>query len=351
MALIDGLRTQGAKIVVTTHLQMLKAYGVIHPDVVNVSVEFNPETLRPNYRLIYGQPGESYALPMAEKWGLPLELIQRAKAYLGEGDRQVGELLQHLEKIRDATEAKLEEYGRLREEAEIARKNAEALLLQTRQEEERILIKAQEEAQTQVRQAKEDLRGLINEFKAKGRTDVHRLAQAIRAEEEKIAGFPRSAYAQGLSGCGSEEGFQNKEISSGRSSLERLQEALAQKSQKKNKLRGGTSSGSIHYEIPPATPSIKVIGLRVEEALPRVDRAIDDAFLQGLREVEIIHGAGTGRLRQAIREHLEEHAFVKSFLPGEGHRGGDGITLVEIGLASTTSSSSQRSGKTGWRRK
>jgi DNA mismatch repair protein MutS2 len=76
---------------------------------------------------------------------------------------------------------------------------------------------------------------------------------------------------------------------------------------------------------------LKVIGLRVEEALPRVDRAIDEAFLAGLKELEIIHGAGTGRLRQAIREHLRGHAFVKAFLPGGPGRGGDGVTVVEIG--------------------
>ena len=83
MALIDGLRARGAKTVVTTHLQLLKAYGAIHPDVVNVSVEFDPETLRPTYRLIYGRPGESYALLMAEKWGFPPDLIEKAKALSG----------------------------------------------------------------------------------------------------------------------------------------------------------------------------------------------------------------------------------------------------------------------------
>ncbi|MDP3040413.1 MAG: endonuclease MutS2, partial [Deltaproteobacteria bacterium] len=89
MALIDTLRERGAKTVVTTHLHLLKAYGAHHPDLMNVSVEFDAGTLRPTYRLIYGRPGESYALPMAEKWGFPPELVKKAKGYLGEGDRQV----------------------------------------------------------------------------------------------------------------------------------------------------------------------------------------------------------------------------------------------------------------------
>ena len=85
MALIDRLRARGAKTAVTTHLHLLKAYGALHPDVVNVSVEVDPETLRPTYRLIYGRPGESYALLMAEKYGIPSELLEQAKNYLGEG--------------------------------------------------------------------------------------------------------------------------------------------------------------------------------------------------------------------------------------------------------------------------
>jgi DNA mismatch repair protein MutS2 len=90
---------------------------------------------------------------------------------------------------------------------------------------------------------------------------------------------------------------------------------------------------------------MKVIGLRVEEALPLVDRAIDEAFLGGLKELEVIHGAGTGRLRKAIREHLRGHALVKAFLPGGPGRGGDGVTLVEIGPAPAAAAAKRRSNK------
>ncbi|MDH4264025.1 MAG: endonuclease MutS2, partial [Deltaproteobacteria bacterium] len=186
MALIDTLRERGAKTVVTTHLHLLKAYGAHHPDLMNVSVEFDVGTLRPTYRLIYGRPGESYALPMAEKWGFPPELVRKAKGYLGEGDRQIIQLLQSLEQTQREMDIKRQEWDRRQQEAEAAREEAEAVRQRTEKETENILTSTREEAQTLVRQAKEDLRGLINEFKAKGRTDVHRLEQAIRAEEEKI---------------------------------------------------------------------------------------------------------------------------------------------------------------------
>jgi DNA mismatch repair protein MutS2 len=345
MALIDGLRAQGAKTVVTTHLHLLKAYGAIHPDVVNVSVEFNPETLRPTYRLLYGRPGESYALLMAEKLGIPHELVARANAYLGEGDRQAGELLQSLERTQREMEAKLQESQRMKQEAEIAREQAEEFLQRAQIEEKTILSQARKEAQELVRQAKEELRGLISEFKAKGRTDVHRLAQRIKAEEEKITprvpqerleGFPendKGVPQQGW-GTGGKAG-----------AFGQLKGALGRKAGEGSKTPPAGHPGLIHYQIPSAARELKVIGLRVEEALPLVDRAIDEAFLGGLKELEVIHGAGTGRLRKAIREHLREHAFVKAFLPGGPGRGGDGVTVVEIGPAPEATTARRRSSR------
>ena len=89
----------------------------------------------------------------------------------------------------------------------------------------------------------------------------------------------------------------------------------------------------MQYEVPAAARELKIIGLRVEEALPLVDKAIDEALLGGLRELEVIHGAGTGRLRKAVRDYLREHDFVENFGPGGPGRGGDGVTVVEVGPA------------------
>ncbi len=345
MALIDGLRAQGAKTVVTTHLHLLKAYGAIHPDVVNVSVEFKPETLRPTYRLIYGRPGESYALLMAEKWGIPHELVARAKAYLGEGDRQVGELLQSLERTQREAEAKLKESQRMKREAEIAREKAEEFLQRAQIEEKTILSQAREEAQELVRQAKEELRRMISEFKAKGRTDVHRLGQKIKAEEEKIIHWVPQEGSEGFPENYKKATQEDWRTAGNAGALGQLKEALGLKAGEKSKTPPAGQTGLIHYQIPSAARELKVIGLRVEEALPLVDRAIDEGFLGGLKELEVIHGAGTGRLRKAIREHLREHAFVKAFWPGGPGRGGDGVTVVEIGPAPAAATAKRRSSK------
>ncbi len=327
MALLDGLRSRGAKTLVTTHLHLLKAYGAVHPDVVNVSVEFDPGTLRPTYRLIYGRPGESHALLMAEKWGLPHELVQKAQGYLGEGERKVSQLLQNLEKTQREMEIRLQEAEEMKREAEGLRRQTEVLLAQTREEQERLLLQTREEARARVREAREELRRLINEFKARGRTDLHRLGQEIQAEEKKIDAWASAPQ------------------DSPPATLSRLEEAFAQRSGKR--AAQGTRRGPIDYPTPSARREIKIIGLHVEEALPLVDKAIDEAFLGGLKELEVIHGSGTGRLRQAIRDHLQEHPSVKSYFPGGPGRGGNGVTVVEIGPAPADRPAHRRANKMG----
>jgi DNA mismatch repair protein MutS2 len=348
MALIDGLRERGAKTVVTTHLQLLKAYGAQCPDVVNVSVEFDDETLHPTYRMIYGRPGESYALPMAEKWGFPPDLIKKAKRYQGEGDRQVMELLQNLERSQREMEERRREWDRLQQEAKVTREEAETFRHRTEEEIEKIFTQARAEAQILVRQAKEDLRGLINDFKSKGRSDVHRLEQAIRAEEQKIS---RWQWAEGPQGQGDPSLRRNKPSFGlpGEENLLSQQKRGPQSSQgeERKKERSTNPAGFIHYQIPCAARELNVIGLRVEEAFPVVDKAIDEAFLAGLKELEVIHGAGSGRLRQAIREHLRNHIFVKAFQPGGPGRGGDGVTMVEIGPTPKTGRPQRGSSREG----
>ena len=177
-----------------------------------------------------------------------------------------------------------------------------------------------------LRLAREELRGLINEFKAKGRTDVHRLSREIEAAEEKIARWA------GLKGGEDFRAALRARVRSLRRLRSRSSRRPSPQSQGKGRRRRRPErAGSIDYQIPAATREIKVIGLRVEEAIPLVDKAIDEAFLGGLKELEVIHGAGTGRLRQAIREHLQDHPLVKGFAPGGPGRGGNGVTVVEIG--------------------
>ncbi len=324
MALLDGLRARRAKTIVTTHLHLLKAYGTLHDDVVNVSVEFDPETLRPNFRLFYGRPGESHALLMAEKWGAPPDLVRKAYGYLGEGERKVSQLVQKLEQNEHDLEKRIQEAEVLKGEAEALRRKAEETLTQTRREKNQILSQAREETQAAVREAREGLRDLINDFKARGRTDLHRLGREIEEKEQKLSLWTLPPIGR--------EAFPADSVDAGSPPplLEKLKESFALKSGKKRRGAPAGKRGRIDYQIPSAQREINVIGLRVEEALPVVDKGLDEAFLGGLKELDVIHGAGTGRLRQAIRDHLRDHPVVDSVAPGGPGRGGNGVTVVAI---------------------
>ena len=343
MAILDGLHSRGVKAMVTTHLHLLKAYGAIHPHVANVSVGFDPETLRPSYRLLYGLPGESHALLMAGKWGLPGEIVRKAHSYLGEGEQKTSQLLHSLEQTQREMERKLQEGEKIKREAEAFRRQTEILLHQTREEEKRLLTQVREEAQAAVQQARADLRLLISEFKAKGRTDLHRLGQEIQAVEERIDDWARKKKEEGRSSGAPETGPSSLDRPD--AVLDRLKEVFAQRSGKKP--FRPAKKGGIEYPIPSARREINLIGLRVGEAIPLVDKAIDEAFLGGLKELEVIHGAGTGRLRQAIREHLQDHPLVKGFLPGGPGRGGNGMTVADIGPAPSCRPAQRRSSKMG----
>lgn len=315
MALLDELRARGTKTVVTTHLRLLKAYGSAYPDVVNVSVEFDVETHRPTYKLIYGRPGESYAFPMAQKYGLSSELVEKAQKYISEGERRISELIQNLEERERQTEAKCQEYERLKEEQKKLTQETKIILQQLKNEKKAILDKFCQDTQSLIETAREELRKIINDFKKSGRSDVHSLEKIIKNKEKEI----KAALVA-----------EEEDIPKNLSGQNIFQHSLDAANEKKGISVEGRKKVFIDFQVPNAPREINLIGLTVEEALPLVDKAIDEAFLAGFKELTIIHGAGTGRLRRAIRQHLQSHTFVKSFLPGSSGQGGDGVTVIEI---------------------
>jgi dsDNA-specific endonuclease/ATPase MutS2 len=188
-----------------------------------------------------------------------------------------------------------------------------------------------------IREAREELRRMIREFKAQGRNDVHGLDRAIRQKE---AGLERTLSGEAI------ESEAGRTPRIWRLGLEAETDFLPLARGKNRRLEERREkrfpAGSVEYEVPSAARELKIIGLRVEEALPLVDKAIDEALVGGLRELEVIHGAGTGRLRKAVRDYLREHDFVENFEPGGPGRGGDGVTIVAIGSGVRRSRSKAR---------
>jgi DNA mismatch repair protein MutS2 len=248
---------------------------------------------------------------------------------LGEGDRKMGELLSSLERTQHELEKEIGQAKDLRREAEIHREQAQAAFLRAKAEGQKRMDEAREEARQGIQEAREELRHLIQEFKSRGRSDVHRLDQAIKGQEEKL----QQILVLGGEDPGNMDSFSDPrgplKCSVNFSSMRKLSPRSRDKKTEERETIPGAPS--VQYEVPTPARELKIIGLRVEEAIPLVDKAIDEAFLGGLRELEVIHGAGTGRLRKAVRDHLRAHMLVKTFLPGGTGRGGDGVTVVEIG--------------------
>lgn len=355
-ALLEAFRQKGAVTLVATHYPELKAYAQLTPGVRNACVEFDPETLRPTYHLTIGLPGRSNAFAIARRLGLDEEIVRRAEALISREDRMTEGLLADLHRLRL-------EAARARDEALAARAEARRLEEELRKrlariDEERaaILETARREAQAEVEKLREELRALRRKL---GQIAAMPLApQALPQAREALTEV--EAELEGLSE-GIEEALQPSPPPSSAPvqvggtvwvpSLRATGQLLA--------LEDGEAEvqiGALRVRVParelegrpapapeivpavvrvrPAalgtgvSPRLDLRGRTVEDALEQLDRHLDAAMLAGLPWVHIVHGKGTGALRQAVRDFLSRHPLVRSFRPGGDGEGGDGVTVA-----------------------
>jgi DNA mismatch repair protein MutS2 len=358
LALLDHLRMQKAAVAVTTHLTLLKTYAYRHTDVENVSVAFDPATLRPTYNLVYGIPGVSNAFSIARGMGMSPALLETARSYLEDKDNSTLRLLQALEgsqrqllQSRSALEA-------IRERAAVHENLAEAILSKVKAKKDQLLRDYESTLKGYLQQAQGQLEKIISEARRKKEPPLKDARQSLRAvETEWKKHLPASVEKKKpvvdlkpgqrirLTQA-NRDGIVLKvepdlkradllvgdlKIKAGFDAIEQLPDAPP-----------AAVSEKPREQVPPATfytaslsddevsPTINVIGMTVAEALPLVDRAIDHALIRGLETIEIIHGLGTGRLKEAIRSHLKEEGWVKSFAPDDHSRGGAGVTRISI---------------------
>jgi len=341
MGIMDELINRGARVVVTTHLTHLKAYALGREEVKNVSVEFHPETLKPTFALLYDLPGESHAIMTAERMGIPARVIDAARRYVEKGAGGTSRLISMLRE-------KISETERLERELAAKQRDMEKELAQIRMDREEIVEGFRKEARGLIRGAEKEIAELQRSLK-RGRLKEPRIPReeltGIKAELERGLGRPLEpeltrprvgamVKVKTLGKAGIvralldneqvELTLGNMKIRADLDDVVILDQHVGKKSSSKKE--------QIRIDIPLATPrrEVNVIGLRVDEAIPVVDRAIDDAVLGGLSSLNIIHGKGTGRLKQAIRDHLSSHSLVRSFCVAELHMGGEGVTVVDL---------------------
>ncbi|MGZ3513483.1 MAG: endonuclease MutS2 [Thermodesulfobacteriota bacterium] len=353
MGFLDRFREKGASVVVTTHFDRLKTYGYLHPDVENVSVEFDEKTLEPKYRLAYGSSGLSNAFLIAEKLGISAEVLEAARRHQDGSDEEVRQALASLERLkRDAERERLAAL-KMKEEIGLERERLKKIVETIRERRLEIHAKAEEKARKAIQKVEEELREwvrlrkeeksppslrhkelqeikdkLLPSFRKKGPSAIQgglKVGERVRIESLRSDGILTNVVKP----LNRAEVVTDKaKVTAPLSEIVQVEEEKGKEetAQKSQVFLKGTASTSTREP----SSQLNVIGLSVEDALSQVDKFIDQALLHGLEKVQIIHGVGSGRLRSAIGQYLKEHRAVKSFSPGETLKGGRGITIVEL---------------------
>ena len=348
-ALLDHFRGRGAMTFVATHYPELKAYAQLTPGVCNASVEFDAETLSPTYKLSIGLPGRSNAFAIAQRLGLPGDLVEAARKLVSPDDLHTEDMLADIHRLR------LQEV-QARDAANAARAEADRLSRQLRDrldaiEDERqgVLTQAREEAAAELEALRSEIRALKRRLQAAATpvgavSAIERDAEALEevlSEPEEVAPLPvpdmgarpvrpgDAVWVRPLNAKGRVIGIDGEEAEV------QVGPARTRVSQTDLELTAAPPLEPVSqgYRVPAAhSPGeqIEVRGCTVEDALEQVDRHLDAASLAGLPWVRIVHGKGTGALRRAVREFLADHPLVSSYEPGARNEGGEGVTVAKL---------------------
>jgi DNA mismatch repair protein MutS2 len=355
MAVLDELLARGSRVVVTTHLHLLKAYAAGHDEVVNVSVGRDEVSGRPSYILRYGLPGLSNALKVAAEVGLSPDLVERARDYFPEGETATWRLIADLEDTKTALETERQKLQKTLDEAGAERDKWRRVRSKLAEARTKILDQERTRVRRVVNEAQTELRRLLKDVKepaaparpdetaAEARRSLGRVERRVEDALRPRAG--RTPSGDGLNRASMGDAVYVPRLGKEATLLEDLAgqervEVLIDRV-KVNlpaadlAAAGGRPPASIRTRLtwtgrPAARPELNLIGRRVDEALTMVDRHLDQAVLSGLNRVEIIHGVGTGALRRAIHQHLAEIPEVKSFASPTSRPGGMGVTVVDL---------------------
>lgn len=354
MAILDSLLKRRIDTLATTHYSELKAYALSTKGVENASVEFNVETLRPTYRLSIGVPGKSNAFEISRKLGLPENLIEDANKRLTRDQVRFEDVIanaeyhrQIAEKERALAEQAHQETQKLRDEAEKLQKEIaakrESEMRKAKDEARQVLKKAQRESETLIAELKKHRNGDLKEH------ELHemraRLQDAIDDTTEKIAVTDPTAdeipkdlkpgdtvLLLDLNTIGTvltaPDNRGECSVQAGAMKLKANIKRMRRAKAPKEKTPKSTAKFSVGMR--PVERECDVRGMSLEEALQTVDMFLDGAVMNRLREVNIIHGKGTGILRAGIHRHLKALSCVKSFRLGRYGEGEDGVTVVTL---------------------
>ncbi|MBR6323056.1 MAG: endonuclease MutS2 [Lachnospiraceae bacterium] len=358
ISILDFLRRMQIRTMATTHYSELKLHALSEPGVENACCEFDVATLSPTYRLLIGIPGKSNAFAISQKLGLPEFIIDEARAHIDGDTERFEDVIKNLNDTRKEMEREQMRVNELRAQADRLKKDLETRESRLAAEKERILEKSRAEARQILADAKEQMDQVIRAAQKSGSADLKELeAERTRTREklEKLnvqkepaerkksstkasdlhIGDAVLIHSLNLKGTVStlpdsrgnlfvQMGILRSQVHI--SDVEKLEESTVRLDGKKVKAgdvstAGLSKAGSISAEI-------NLIGKRVEEALPELEKYLDDAYLSHLPQVRIVHGKGSGAMRQAVHQFLKRLKYIKEFHLGEYGEGDSGVTIA-----------------------
>lgn len=355
-SILVELTRRGTMTMATTHLGQLKLIAGSEPGVVNASLQFDAANLRPTYRLQKGVPGRSYGLAIARRLGFPNDVLMRAEQELPKTELEMSRLLSELEQKESALAQALDETTRTKAELDALKKSVEERDQIVRKRERDAERRARQQARDLLLNAREEVEQAIRELRdsvgenatqeeianaartARRRVEETAKAQAERMPAEKPEVSPLGPVEEGATVQVVSSGAVGKvvELRDGRALVEmgglRIQVPVSNlvRAPEPKRERARVTVAAWAESDFNASTEINLIGMRVEEALTPLTQAIDAAIRADLPSLRIVHGKGTGALRQAVQQTLKSDPRIKSFRSGTVMEGGAGVTMVDL---------------------
>ena len=365
ICILEYLAQKGALTLCTTHYQELKEFALVTDNFENASFEFDVENLKPTYHLLVGIPGKSNAFEISRRLGLSSDIIERASSFIKQDHASIEEILKSIYEDKIMIEKQKEEIQKNLNQIEVLRKALEhdnSDLLQKRQQ---MLEDAKSEARDVLLSAKEEANEILQEL-TKNEVDIRKANQLRNELNDKIKNLgsvatnainsnplTKSEVSQGLevwvpslqnSGIIlSSHVNKNDEVQVqvGLVKMNLKLEELSSSNATNNVSRKNTNSkfdtlkhGKVTTDQDSKakfiSPEINVIGQNVEDAIYVIDKYLDNCVMSGISPIRIVHGKGTGKLREGIHQYLKKHSHVKSFRIGTFGEGEMGVTVVEL---------------------
>ena len=355
ISILDYFKNVGSLTVATTHYQELKKYALVTDKFENASVEFDIETLSPTYHLLIGVPGKSNAFEISKKLGLSENIIDKAKSNLNKNDVDFEELLKNIYDNKSKIESEKLKISKELENVSNLRKSLERDNSKLLEQEQEIINNAKIEARNILLDAKEEASSIISKMNnsANSNSELNNLRNQLNKDiknisitsidENKVSSKdlldikdikPNTEVfvsSLGQNGIIVSNISKSNEVQVQIGSMKmNINIKYLEKVKSSNKKASSTISYNSVSKTRTAKSEINVIGLNIDEAIPVVDKFLDDSYLAKLQTVRIVHGKGTGKLREGIHKFLKTNSHVKSFRIGTFGEGEMGVTVVEL---------------------